>query len=232
MSDGWDESAQAWIDSLGEHGDFARRFVLDAPMLALAGACGARTALDVGCGEGRFCRLLKGVGVEATGIDPTRVLLERARQLDPDGVYIEGLAEAMPFGDGQFDLVVSYLSLIDIVDARAAIAEMARVLKLGGTLLVANLQSFATARVKEPRSRDGGFSFRIDHYFEERASWEEWRGIRVLNRHRPLSVYMQAFLAQGLTLTHFEEPQPTGGDPQKAERYRRAPYTFVMAWRR
>ena len=33
-------------------------------------------AIDVGCGEGRFCRMLKAAGVEATGIDPTPVLLE------------------------------------------------------------------------------------------------------------------------------------------------------------
>ena len=47
-----------------------------------------------------------------------------------------GVAEAMDFADESFDLVVSCLSLIDIEHADQAIAEMARVLKPGGTLLV------------------------------------------------------------------------------------------------
>lgn len=68
---GWDLSAQAWIDNMGEEGDFGRRCVLDAPMIARIRDRGFRTALDVGCGEGRFCRILRGLGIAPVGIDPT-----------------------------------------------------------------------------------------------------------------------------------------------------------------
>ncbi|MGC2767645.1 MAG: class I SAM-dependent methyltransferase, partial [Candidatus Acidiferrum sp.] len=44
-----------------------------------------------------------------------------------------------------FDLVISYLSLIDIRDMQAAISEMARVLNPDGAVLIANLNSFNTA---------------------------------------------------------------------------------------
>lgn len=54
MSDGWDESAAAWIADMGDDGDFGRRFVLDAPMVARVRAGSFEAALDVGCGEGRF----------------------------------------------------------------------------------------------------------------------------------------------------------------------------------
>lgn len=67
MSDGWDESAQAWIASLGDEGDFGRRHVLDGPMTARVAALGPATALDVGCGEGRFCRILQSLGVATAG---------------------------------------------------------------------------------------------------------------------------------------------------------------------
>ncbi|HTL28869.1 MAG TPA: methyltransferase domain-containing protein, partial [Tepidisphaeraceae bacterium] len=50
-----------------------------------------------------------------------------------------------PFADGAFDLVVSYLSLVDIPGLDRAISEMARVLRPGGALLVANLASHNTA---------------------------------------------------------------------------------------
>ena len=83
MSNGWDEPAEAWIASLGEEGDFARRFILDRPMLDRVRLSRARTALDVGCGEGRFCRLLAREGIKTCGIDPATALIERARQLHP-----------------------------------------------------------------------------------------------------------------------------------------------------
>ena len=145
MSDGWEESAAAWIADMGDAGDFGRRVVMDAPMMARVRLRPYRRALDVGCGEGRFCRMLRAEGIEAVGIDPARSLIDRARALDAGGDYRVEAAEALGFEDGAFDLVVSYLSLIDIPDAGAAIGEMARVLAPGGRLLIANLNGFNTA---------------------------------------------------------------------------------------
>jgi len=58
---------------------------------------------------------------------------------------------------------------------------MARVLRPRGTLLIANLTSFATAGADggwQPHA-DGRLRFCIDHYLDERAEWVSWRGIRV-----------------------------------------------------
>ena len=71
MSDYWDQSAEAWIADQGERGDFSRAFVLDRAMLERIEGRGFGTALDVGCGEGRFCRMLRDRGIATTGIDPT-----------------------------------------------------------------------------------------------------------------------------------------------------------------
>ncbi len=236
MTDGWNESAQAWVTSQGETGDFSRRHVLDGPMTARVAALGPVRALDVGCGEGRFCRIMRGLGVTPTGVDPTVALIDRARVLDPDGDYRVGRAEALEFADGAFDLVVSYLSLIDIPDIRIAIPEMARVLRSGGRLLIANLTSFNTAGLGEDLGSsfgaDGSYRFSLDGYLDERPQWVEWSGIRIVNWHRPLETYMSLLIEQGLILTYFAEPAPTGGDPATVDRYRRAPWSMMMEWRK
>jgi SAM-dependent methyltransferase len=234
MTDGWDESARAWVAEQGEQGDFGRRFVLDAPMLARVRAGRFGNALDVGCGEGRFCRMLAAEGIRTVGIDPTAALLETARQRDPGGDYRAGRAEALDFPDAGFDLVVSYLTLIDIPDFGRAIPEMARVLRPGGVLLIANINAFVTAGAPYGWGRDaeGTARFWIDDYLQERAEWVEWRGIRIRNWHRPLETYMSLLLAQGLVLTHFAEPAPHGGELERVARYRRVPWFMVMEWRK
>jgi SAM-dependent methyltransferase len=233
MTNGWNESASGWIADVGAEGDFGRKFVLDPPMIERVSHRGFRNALDVGCGEGRFCRVLRGLGILSVGIDPTEALIQHARQQDPDGDYRLGCAEALDFADGSFDLVISYLTLIDIPDLRTAIGEMVRVLKPGGALLIANLTSFNTAGQPAGWTPDanGEPHFFIDHYMDERADWVQWRSIHILNWHRPLSVYMSLLLSQGLELRHFAEPMPiAGADPMKAQWHRRVPYFLIMEW--
>jgi SAM-dependent methyltransferase len=233
--DGWTESAPAWLAEMGERGDFSREFILDAPMLACVERGRFANALDVGCGEGRFSRMLAARGIGTVGIDPTEALLQEARRRDPGGDYRHGRAEALDFPDASFDLVVSYLTLIDIPDIRRAIPEMVRVLRPGGSLLIANLTSFFTAAPVYGWERDAdgkALRFCIDHYLEERAEWVSWREMRILNWHRPLGVYMALLLEQGLVLRYFDEPSPVGGDPDLAARYRRVPFFMVMEWQK
>ena len=99
MNNWWQTSAEAWIADRGDDGDFGRRYVLDPVMLPRALAPSPQKALDVGCGEGLFCRMLKLHGLEATGIDPTPALLAAARARDPHSPYLEGVAEQLPWDE-------------------------------------------------------------------------------------------------------------------------------------
>ena len=220
---------------MGEHGDNGRRFVLDPALLDRVSPLRPAVVLDVGCGEGRFCRLLAERDWRTTGIDPTAVLLERARLLDRSGIYVEGVAEALPFPDASFDLVVSCLTLVDIPDYRAAIAEMARVVAPGGHVLVANLTEVQSAGMQIGWQHDEQgqpVHFGIDEYSAEWSAWVEWAGIRVRNWHRPLSAYMKAFIAAGLVLTHIDEPEPIAGYEDRNRLNQRVPWFNLMEWRR
>lgn len=229
----WDQSANAWINNLGEHGDFGRQFVVDNEMRERLRDRNFSNALDIGCGEGRFCRIMNGYGIVTIGIDPTLEFIKEATRRDPDGDYRLGRAEDLKFGAECFDLVVSYHSLINIPDLEQAVTEMVRVLKPGGTLLISNLTSFtsACANIGWVRDADGRpLYYAVDNYLEEGPVWVNWRGIRVQNWHRPLSTYMKIFLKNCLQLKYFSEPRPSGGDLEIAERNRRVPYHVVMEW--
>ena len=232
---GWVQSASAWIDALGDAGDFSRQWVLDRPMLAQVSAAKPETALDVGCGEGRFCRLMQDLGVKTTGLDPVPALIAKAKARDPLGTYVTGFAEQLPFSDNSFDAVVSYLSLIDIDNAETAILEMARVLKPGGHIVVGTLTSFTTSGSidGERFCRDTGERLRpLGDYLTPRKNWVAWDDIKVQNWHRPLAHYMGWFLAAGLDLRVFEEPHPYGGPPDRVASYHAYPYLMMMVWQK
>lgn len=233
MTDGWNSSAQAWIDGIGEHGDWSRRAVLDGPMLDRVGGRGFSVALDIGCGEGRFCRLIRAKGVRMIGIDPTIALIDRARLLDPDGDYRIGRAEALDLDDATIDLAISYLSLIDIADLGGTIREVRRVLRPGGTFLIANLQSFNSASEPDGWQNDAeGGHLNLRRYLDEWMYLTAWGNIKVCNWHRPLSTYMNELLNEGFELRHFSEPEPTGDPSDRALQYRHAPWFLVMEWQK
>lgn len=231
---GWLSSSQAWLGRMPETGDFAREFILDRPMLERARLSRANTMLDIGCGDGRFCRMAKELPLKATGIDPVEPFIQQARQIDPDGNYLTGFAEALPFEAEEFDIAVFYLSLIDIDDMRTAIQEAVRVVRPGGTILIANLTSFFTSNstIGWVKDDDGREYHPLGTYLEEKSDWFEWDGLRVRNWHRPLNAYMSALLDAGLTLTYFDEPKPSGGPEDRVQRYHQTPFTMMMEWRK
>lgn len=233
---GWDHSAPGWLTSQGETGDATRQYVLDAPMLAALPATGR--VLDIGCAEGRFCRMMAARGLEPVGLDPTAALLEQAKTRHPDGAYVDATAESLPFKDASFDAAVFYLSLIDIPDFRTAITQAVRVLRSGGQLLIANLHSYVTARPRNWVGEGGHWvkqegepvHMAIDDMLQERSHVTAWDDIRIENHHRPLSAYMGALLGHGLILRAFKDPPCTSPDPDLNNRYIRMPWAFFMAW--
>lgn len=231
---GWGNSAEAWIELAPEHA--TRKLLLDPVLLAEAGDVSAMRILDLGCGEGRFSRLLAARGADTIGIDPIRRLVEAATEAgDASQSYLQGDGEHLPFADESFDVVVAYLCLIDIPDFRAAIRESARVLRHGGRFLVANVSNLASTS-EEPVYDDAGrfLHYTVDRYQEERPLTLEWAGLRIRNWHRPLSAYLEAYLGAGLTLRRYLEPMPDEslrGDP-RFESWFRVPTFDAMVWQK
>lgn len=112
-------------------------------VLELLGPVDRLDVLDVGCGDGALAATLSHNGARVTGLDSDPRMLEaahaRAKAESFDLTLVAGRAEALPFADGTFDCVVAVTVLCLIPQADKAIAEMARVLRPGGRLVIGEL---------------------------------------------------------------------------------------------
>jgi SAM-dependent methyltransferase len=127
-------------------GDFAEIATLIVPVAErLADAADLQAGwdvLDVATGSGNAAIAAARLGCDVTGIDYVPALLERGRsRAAVEGLaidFVDGDAEAIPFGDGSFDAVLSVYGSMFAPDHARTAAEMARVCRPGGTIAIAS----------------------------------------------------------------------------------------------
>lgn len=109
-------------------------------VLDVAGLSPGDDVLDVGCGTGIVARAaarrLQGSG-SVTGLDLNEGMLAVARRAAEPVAWYQGPAEALPFAADSFDRVVSQFALMFFADRTAALEEMVRVGRPGGTVTLA-----------------------------------------------------------------------------------------------
>ncbi len=134
-----------------EYEDRAERYAMDALLPGMGGrppAFGGGRLLEIGAGYGRLADLYAGYR-EVYLLDYARTQVEqaqehlapaagkaRARRGLPGFTYVVGDIYGLPFVDGYFDTVVTVRVLHHIADVPAALAEVARVLRGGGSYVL------------------------------------------------------------------------------------------------
>jgi SAM-dependent methyltransferase len=112
-----------------------------AHLVKFAGVHKGHRVLDVGCGTGVVAITAARLGGKVTGLDLTPELLARAREnsriANVEIDFREGDAEALPFGDGEFDVVLSQFGHMFAPRPEVAVAQMLRVLKPAGVIAFA-----------------------------------------------------------------------------------------------
>ena len=109
----------------------------------LAGVAPGQRVVDVACGRGATALLLaRELGCEAVGVDLGARAIAQARHAAGAGErasFLVGDAETLPLRDAGFDVALSECSLCTFPDKPRAIAEMARVVRPGGTIAIADV---------------------------------------------------------------------------------------------
>jgi SAM-dependent methyltransferase len=111
--------------------------------------------LDAGCGDGRYLAALRPELPERiAGVDLSERILATARAAVPDADFRQANLEALPFADGEFDLVLCSQVIEHVLDAPAAALELARVLQSGGMLILStdNARNVVSRVLNAPRT--------------------------------------------------------------------------------
>jgi SAM-dependent methyltransferase len=176
-------------------------------ILALAGNVAGRRILDVGCGSGPLFAALRDRGAILAGFDSSAGMIKRARRRlgDDADLRVTELGSPLPFPDGAFDDVVAALVLHYLEDWGPALAELRRVLKPGGRLIVAVDHPFAIDMLQ----RQAGLK---PDYFATYNWTEDWimggQTVPMSFWNRPLHAMSDAFTAAGFRISVISEPDP------------------------
>jgi SAM-dependent methyltransferase len=236
LRDSWEAQASQWIQWARAPGhDTYWRFHRDQ-FLELLPSPGRRT-VDIGCGEGRFTRELKGRGHQVIGIESSPSLVAAARESDPLMDIRLADAAALPLESASADLAVAFMSLHDVDAMPIAIREVARILEPAGKLCLAIVHPINSAGRFQQSSVAAPFVIEGEYLRAFRyADRVERDGLTMTfhSEHRPLEAYFRALEEGGLVVEALREP----GVPEHAavseadRRWQRVPLFLHLRARR
>jgi ubiquinone/menaquinone biosynthesis C-methylase UbiE len=146
-------------------------------------------ALDAACGTGRHTAHLVSRGHRVIAVDATPAMLDKARARVPRADVRRGDLAALPIEDRSVDLAVCALALTHVPSLGPPIAEIARVLRPGGSAIVSDLHPTMLVL--------GGTAFFVDSAGDAG---------NVRSHHHRHADYLAAFRAAGLDVVDCAEP--------------------------
>lgn len=179
-------------------------------MIRLAGDVEGHRVLDVGCGSGPLSAALRTKGATVSGFDASPAMVRLARQrLGPQtDLRVADLGRPLPFADNAFDDVIASLVLHYLKDWAVPLAELRRVLRPGGRLIVSVNHPYVY-KINYP---DADY-FALTQYSEtfsfagEDATLTYW--------HRPLPDITTAFVEAGFRISVLSEPPYDPNTPRE-----------------
>lgn len=196
--DNWDDIASWWQNEATTDPAYASDVhpLLDSLLPEIAGVW-----VDLGCGEGQAMRRTSG---DIVGVDLSHELVKIAHQTNP--TVVTELPDLRAFADDAFDGAYS-VYLVDLLDDVAAFfTQTARIVRVGGTLVVIINHPVYTAPESSPIiDEDGEVLWRWGTYFDEGSSLETGGGRPIRFHHRPVGGLLTQAAAAGWQLSEMDE---------------------------
>jgi SAM-dependent methyltransferase len=214
LADGWDANAGDWIDWTRRQLDsYSEHKLAFLPLIPPPG----RLTVDVGAGEGRVSRELQAQGHRVLAIDRS-MTMSRSAATHPEEPVPAVVADAvnLPLPDAVADCAVAFMCLHDIDDVVPAIAEIGRILAIGGKLVIAIVHPLNSAGSFDQSAPGQKPPFVIKDAYTEPRHYTNTRvrdGLSMTYHgiHRPLQVYTEALADAGLVIERLREQ--TTDDP-------------------
>lgn len=238
----WERSADWYDRILGERGSELYQAVVIPGALRLLQPARGEKVLDLGCGQGVFCRAMAEAGARVTGVDAAPTLIAKARQYpsrtpvryyDRDAAQLAGL--------GEFDAASAILSLQNMEHLEEVIASATGVLRPGARMLwVLNHPAF-----RIPRQTAWGFEEERKIQYRRVDAYASTLGIPItmhpgkadsestVSFHRSLQTLTAAGFRAGLQLSGLEEwyshKESQPGPRARAENRARKEFPLFLA---
>jgi len=211
--DRWNQIAEAYSEFVTR--DEFRKELLHKNIFRLLGEIKNVRILDAGCGEGSFTKSMAERGALVSGVDGSIKLIEIARQkFGGAGInfQVADLRQTLPFPDGSFDAVVSNMVLMDFDPIDQAIQETARVMRPGGSFVIAILHPvFSRGELRKTLLEK--IFVKPPHYAINTYKTPEQSAWRITDMprdtsvfKRPIEFYMNALRASGFVVSDIKEP--------------------------
>jgi SAM-dependent methyltransferase len=174
-----------------------------------------KRVLDLGCGDGWFCRYAADAGARSViGVDPSVRMLSLARERTNNSSisYLNAFVEDAAFAAASADLVVSILALHYVAELDRVLAAVAGWLEPGGTFVEIVEHPIFTSQLERSGWIDeqgSHVAWPVSDYFDEGARITTWFIDGVVRYHRSVSATVNAVRRAGLTIDLLAEPQPT-----------------------
>jgi ubiquinone/menaquinone biosynthesis C-methylase UbiE len=222
----WNKIANQWSEQVGAGLDWYREYFNKPEMLKFVGNLKGKKVLDAGCGDGYWSRIFAKQGAKVIGVDLSSMMLEKARQEEEKEelsiTYKKcSFTDLSCFENESFDVIFSFMALMDGPDCDKATKAFFRILRPEGDLFF-NITHpcFVTENHRWFNDDDEKRKLAVRGYFSDEPYIVRWKFSALRDRNdiknfeslyfpRTVSTYVNELIDAGFMIKRFVEPRPS-----------------------
>ena len=192
-----------------------------------------KKVLDLGCGSGRYTKILLNKGARVWASDPSERMLEIARMENKKAIFKKGTASRIPFKSNFFDVIVAGLCLDHVKDSDKAFKEANRVLRKDGIFIFSRNNP-----IIETADNVKGKYHVFERYFKEGKRKKHFPsfGVNVPYYHITMQTLIRSIIRSGFAIEDYIDVKPNSRSrlkfPKEYESTINKPYFCIFKLRK